>query len=367
MTTPWRPARPPSVERTEDPMTVTSRLDLHVSHPPRAFGTLQWLLDTECPPDWVAQLVRFGGGFFHSPIGLAVSKPDGVPLFARLLLGGEVAGIALATEVTCRFGRVPRHAYLPTLPALICLGRRDEALTTLAETLRARGAAEVVIDSFDARWQPGPSLPPAAHEPRLEFLMALDDADPASLAHEFAEPHRRAVHNGERAGWTLRSVSGRDAWALLWLVQVGSASPVGVPDEVLTQRIDPAAPWGLETFSAWDGSTLLAAALVGWAGNRAYYVMGGATPEGDRTAASVWLQWRIMSLLIERGCRQYSLGGSPAAAAAPVHAAHALYRFRTAFGADVLECRGARWEYGRAHLFTHDVARRMAGLLHTGA
>ncbi len=43
-------------------MTVTSRLDIHVSHPPRAFGTLQWLLDTECPPDWVAQLVRFGGG-----------------------------------------------------------------------------------------------------------------------------------------------------------------------------------------------------------------------------------------------------------------------------------------------------------------
>jgi lipid II:glycine glycyltransferase (peptidoglycan interpeptide bridge formation enzyme) len=140
-----------------------------------------------------------------------------------------------------------------------------------------------------------------------------------------------------------------------------------VPDEVLTQRVDPAAPWGLETFSAWDGPTLLAAALVGWAGNRAYYVMGGATPDGDRASASVWLQWRIMSLLIERGCRQYSLGGSPAAAAAPAHAAHALYRFRTAFGADVLECRGARWEYGRAHLFTHDVARRMAGLLHTGA
>src|SRR5690349_8414981 len=172
-TTRWPQARPPSGEPTEDPMTVTSRLDLHVSHPPRAFGTLQWLLDTECPPDWVAQLVRFGGGFFHSPVGLAVSKPEGVPVFARLLLGGEVAGIALATEVTCRFGRVPRHAYLPTLPASVCLGRRGDALTTLAETLRARGAAEAVIDSFAARWQPGPSLRPAAHEPRLEFVMAL--------------------------------------------------------------------------------------------------------------------------------------------------------------------------------------------------
>src|SRR5258708_29981595 len=74
-------------------MTVTSRLAIHVSQPPRAFGTLQWVLDTQCPPDWVAQLVRFGGGFFHSPVGLAVSQPDGVPLFARLLLGGEVAGI----------------------------------------------------------------------------------------------------------------------------------------------------------------------------------------------------------------------------------------------------------------------------------
>ncbi len=357
-------------------MTVTSRLAIHVSHPPRAFGTLQWLLDTECPPDWVAQLVRFGGGFFHSPVGLAVSQPDGLPVFARLLLGGEVAGIALASEVTCRFGRVPRHAYLPTLPALICLGRRDEALTTLAEALRERGAAEVVIDSFDARWQPGPSLPAPGHEPRQEYLVSLDDVDPGTLARGFDEHHRRAVRKGEATGWTMRSLSGRDAWALLWLVQMSAADrqaaqsggfPVGVPDEVLTTRADPAAPWGLETFSAWDGPHMLAGALVGWAGDRAFYVMGGSTPDGARVAASVWLQWRIMSRLIERGCRHYSLGGSPANAAAPEHPAHGLYRFKTGFGADVLQCRGARWEYGRAHLFTHDVARRMAGLLHTRA
>ena len=277
-------------------MTVTSRLDLHVSYPPRAFGTLQWLFDTECPPDWVAQLVRFGGGFFHSPVGLAVSNPDGVPLYARLLLGGEVAGIALASEVTCRLGRAARHAYLPTLPALICLGRRDEALTTLAEALRARGAAEVVVDSLDARWQPGPSLPAPGHAPRLEFLMSLDDTEAATLAHDFPEPYRCAAANGERARWTLRSVAGRDAWALLWLAQMSGADrqsiggggvPVSVPDEVLTRRLDPAAPWGLETFGAWDGTRLLAGALVGWAGNRAFYVMGGATPYGHRSAAEI--------------------------------------------------------------------------------
>lgn len=357
-------------------MTAISRLETHVSRPPRAFGSMQWVIDTACPPDWVAQLVRFGGGFFHSPVGLAVSKPEGVPLFARLLLGGDVAGIALATEVTCRFGRVPRHAYLPTLPALICLGRRDEALTSLAETLRERGAAEVIIDSFDARWKPGPSLPAPGHEPRQEYLMSLDDADPAAVADGFDEHHRRAVRSGERAGWTMRSLSGRDAWALLWLVQLSAADrqattgggfPVTVPDAVLTTRPDPAAPWGLETFSAWDGPNMLAGALVGWAGDRAFYVMGGSTPDGYRVAASVWLQWRIMTLLIERGCRHYSLGGSPASTAAPDHPARALYRFKTGFGAEELPCRGARWEYGRAHLFTHDVARRMAGLLHAGA
>ncbi len=344
--------------------------------PPRAFGQLQWVVDTECPPDWVAHLMRFGGGFFHSPLGLAVSKPGGVPLFARLLLGGEVAGIALATEATCRLGRVPRHIYLPTLPALICLGRRDEALIALAETLAERGAAEVVMDSFDARWQPGPSLPAPGHEPRQEYLMPLDDVDDgAMLAEGFHEHHRRAARNGERAGWTMRSLSGRDAWALLWLVQMSAADrqattsggfPIAVPDEVLTTRPDPAAPWGLDTFSAWDGPNLLAGALVGWAGDRAFYVLGGSTPDGYRVAASVWLQWRIMSLLIERGCRHYSLGGSPANAAATDHPAHALYRVKTGFGADVLPCRGARWEYGRAHLFTHDVARRMSTLLHSG-
>ena len=347
-------------------MSESTRLETHVSHPPRAFGTLQWLLDSECPPDWVAQLVRFGGGFFHSPMGLAVSKPDGAPVYARLLLGGEVAGIALGTDVKCRLGRVARHVYLPTLPALICLGRRDEALTALAETLRQRGAAEVIIDSFDARWRPGPALPPPEHGPRQEYPVSLDDVAPETLVRRFDEHHRRATQQGERAGWTMRSLSGRDAWALLWLVQMSAAERQGaagdgVPDEVLTTRPDPAAPWGLETFSAWDGSTLLAGALIGWAGDRAYYVMGGATPEGHRAAATVWLHWRIMRLLIERGCRDYNLGGSPAGAAAAGH------RFEMGFGADVLPCRGARWQYGRAHLFTHDVARRMAGLLHPAA
>jgi len=352
---------------------TASRLDMHVSRPPRAFGRLEWLLDSDCPPDWVAQLVRFGGGFFHSPLGIAVSSPDGAPLYARLLLNGEVAGIALATEAACGLGRVPRHAYLPTLPALCCAGRRDEALTALAQALRERGAAEVVMDSFDARWQPR-AVPPPAHEPRQEYLVSLDDADPAALMQSFDEHHRRATRHGEGSSWTMRALSGRDAWALLWLVQMSPAerhaATAGgltgvVPDAVLTTRPDPAAPWGLETFGAWDGSTLLAGALVGWAGDRAFYVAGGATPDGYRAAASVWLQWRIMSLLIERGCRHYSLGGSPAGAEALRHPEHGLYRFKTGFGATVLPCRGARWQYRRAHLLTHDMARRMAGLLHT--
>lgn len=206
--------------------------------------------------------------------------------------------------------------------------------------------------------------------------MSLGDADPAGVLQGFDEHHRRATSLGERSGWTFRSLAGRDAWALLWLVQLSAAErqaaasggfPVSVPDEVLTMRPDPAAPWGLETFSAWDGPNMLAGALVGWAGDRAFYVMGGSTPDGYRAAASVWLQWRIMSLLIERGCRHYSLGGSPAGVAASDHPAHGLYKFKMGFGAEVLRCRGARWEYGRAHLFTHDVARRMAGLLHAGA
>src|SRR5258708_33636431 len=101
MTTPWPPARPPAVERTEDSMTVTSRLDIHVSHPPRAFGTLQWLLDTECPPDWVAQLVRFGGGVFHSPGGLAASETEGRPAFSRRRLGGHGAARSLGSRGSC--------------------------------------------------------------------------------------------------------------------------------------------------------------------------------------------------------------------------------------------------------------------------
>jgi len=114
--------------------------------------------------------------------------------------------------------------------------------------------------------------------------------------------------------------------------------------------VDPAARRGAGAFSP-GLAHLLAAALVGWAGESGVLHMGGSTPDGDRAAASMSAV-RIMSLLIEPAAAAVQPGRLARRRRVPGHAAHALYRFKTAFGADVLECRGARWEYGARGIFS---------------
>lgn len=331
---------------------------------------LRWQLDPECPRAWRAQLERAGGGFFHSPPGLQVSAPDGEPVFARLLHGEAVVGVALGAANRCRLGVHASHVYLPTLPAIGCLARRDEALRLLTDALRARDAVEVVMDSFDAPWQPGPAVPAAEAAPRLEYLVPLDDGRPDELARRASEGHRRLVRKGERASWSFRTHVGQEALALLRVVQLAAAGraesrgdgfAVRVPEVALRSfTAEPGAVWGVSTFAAWGGSEPLAAVLIGWSGRRAFYVLGGSTPEGYRQGAAVWLHWRVMCRLAEHGCDAYNLGGTPAAASDPEHPAHGLFRFKTGFGAAIVPCRGARWTFRSGHLRLHRVARWVA-------
>src|SRR2546425_662687 len=132
---------------------------------------LRWIVQSTCPPDWCAQLERCEGGFFHSPPGLVVVAPPGEPMFAQLLSGQEVVGVAAGVRSRCRLSRRPRHYYFPTLPALGGPGQPDELLAALVSVLRSYGAGEVVFDSFDARWEPGiAALEPAA---RQEYFVPL--------------------------------------------------------------------------------------------------------------------------------------------------------------------------------------------------
>jgi FemAB family len=334
---------------------------------------LRWITHAACPADWWAHVERCGGGFFHTPPGLGAGAPVGESVFAQLLHGQDVVGIAAGVRSQCRLGRRARHLYFPTAPALRGFPRPDEALDALVQALRSDGAVEVGVDSFDAGWQPGVATDTVAEtRDRVEYLVSLD-RDPDELVRRCTKHHRRHLQQGIRQEWSLQSLDGPEARALIATVQQAAADRaaergdpfhVALPSAAGTV-IDGGAPWGVTTFSVWERGAPLAAALVGWTKPRAYYLVGGSTPTGYACHAAVWLHWRIMCHLAGAGFTTYNLGGTPASASRAGDLQHGLYRFKSGFGADVVPCRSVRWTLRPVHVATHRLVNWLASRLHS--
>ena len=253
-----------------------------------------WIIRRACPPDWPRLVGLCGGNFFHTPMGLLAGAPDGPPLYCEWWREGRVVGIASGVQSRCRLSLRPRHVYLPTMPALVPQADADEALTAVVRVLAARGAADVIVDSFAAPL----AAPLAAPQPivirRSEYIVSFEDGR-SELLGRFTNHHRRIVHRGTRAGWTLRLLRGPDASSILATVhdsavrrhaRRGSRYQARMPAAAPLATTDLTAFWGAAVFSAWDGEVLLTAALVGWANRRAYYISGGSSETGYRHSAA---------------------------------------------------------------------------------
>lgn len=321
----------------------------------RGHAALRWRSTGACPPEWRSHLARFGGGFFHSPPGLRIAAPAGEPAFLTLESESEVVGVAAGVWRSCRVSRDARHFYAPTLPALSAAVPLEVALPAWKQYLEAHGAAEAIVDSYDAGCEVG-SAPGGSALRRHEYVLSLAPGPEALLRH-CAETHRRRLRRGDRAGWTLRALQGPEAMAALEAVRTAA----GEQWDLARWCADLDAPrgdlWGATVFSAWTGTTLLAAVLVGWANARGYYVAGASTPAGYRESAALWLHWRVITLLAESGFTLYNLGGTSAAAAEAGDAEHGLYRFKRGFGPAISVHRGFVWRFGPAHLALHSIAR----------
>jgi hypothetical protein len=311
------------------------------------------------------------GGFFHTPAGLQRSAPDGAPFFAQLESDGATIALAAGIWKRCRLSPLRRHVYLPTYPAFTDPGRHDAALGALVRLLREAGAAEFLLDSFDAS-DPTPDAPAGADRcewiQRQEYVVVIGQ-DRVLTGHGFSEHHRRHLKRAEMNGWTLRLPTGDAASALLADAQGRAAARAAKRGSAFTIR-----PWkavapgwpadsGEQVFAAYSGATPLSVALVGWANRRAYSVSAGSTSEGYALTSAVWLHWRIMRLLAEAGFASYNLGGTPLEATEPHHPLHGLYRFKSGFRPEVVRCRTIRRVLRRSHDYAHTVARRVQGWL----
>ena len=340
---------------------------------PRANRDLRWITRSACPPDWWAHVERCGGGFFHTPPGLGAGAPAGEAVFAQLLQDDDVVGVAAGVRSQCRLGLRPRHLYFPSAPAFLGLPRPDDALDALAQALRIEGAAEVGVDSFDAGWRPdvAPGTTIETRD-RVEYLVPLDRT-PDELLRGCSKHHRRHLQNGIQREWRFQTLDGPEARALIAAVQRAAADRAaerGDPFQATLPAaagamIDDGAPWGVTTFSVWENGAPLAAALVGWAKPRAYYLVGGSTPTGYACHAAVWLHWRIMCHLAEGGFTIYNLGGTPVTARRPDDPQHGLYRFKSGFGTDIVSRRSVRWTLRPMHVATHRLVNWVATRLHS--
>jgi hypothetical protein len=344
-------------------MTVAQR----VSNPAATASGLEWVIRNGVPSGWPEAMQVCGGGFFHSPPGLLVGAPRGEPFYLDLWRGNELVGVSAGVRHACRFSKHLKHVYIPTLPAIRNPLLRAAGVEALRDAMRAEGAEEIVIDTFDSPWDAGDLSSGDGTAPRTEYVVHLEGSSP-SVPARYAATHRRHCSKGERLAWTVRPVHGADAAKLVSEVQQAASDRAATrgagflaegPQPAAFERACADDPWGVTAFAGWDGDNLLAAVVIGWANRRAFYVSGGSTPDGYAQGAAAWLHWRVMQIFADRGFKTYNLGGTPATARFESDPAHGLWRFKTGFDAHIIDLRGVRWEMETPHVRGHRVKRWM--------
>jgi hypothetical protein len=347
----------------------------HVYAPDAAGGDLktpqvpydQWAIAQECDTAWWARAREWGGGFFHHPNALTLGPPEGVPLIATCVDSIGVAAAAAGVRWRCRLSGKPRHAYFPSLPIVRPGVDQTAVMRSLCNVLSGLGVSDVACDSFDAgseSWSIAWGAPAAD---RGEYRIALN-ATPDELAARLSSHHTRLVHRGDRDRWRLEMDVSDDAVSALARVAdsatirgAARGNPFSAAPWQLSRAIQVSnRDWGVTVCRVLAGDALLSAALIGWGGERAFYLGGGSTPDGYERGAATWMHWRAMLAFRERGITCYNLGGAPAGALDPAHPSHGLHRFKTAFGSGRVTLRGRHWSDGSLHTGLHRAARRLA-------
>jgi len=325
---------------------------------------ITWQIHAQAPDGWDDTVASVAGGVFHTERGLLLGAPAGSSLFmSAVRADGAVGGVAAGVTVRCRIPGRGVHATLPTLPALAEDVDVDGALDALRGALAGAGVVQAELGSFDARY----ALAPAT---RLEYVVQLPpDGD---LSGALSSQHRRNVRRGDRDGLELGVATGAAAAEAIVAVQRSASERAATRERGFSPVEDtrwrgslvsslPAPRAGLAVFTATRAGTLLSAILIGWAAGRAFYAVGGSTPEGFERGAAPWLHVRAMRELARSGVRFYNLGGTPLDASQPDSPAHGLYRFKTGFGAEVAERGGGAWALSHAHARVHRVLSLLSG------
>jgi lipid II:glycine glycyltransferase (peptidoglycan interpeptide bridge formation enzyme) len=304
-------------------------------------------------PAWQALLGRCASGdFLHDWAWAEVAAFDGQPQRRYLLEDeGELVAIVAAQVRSLAAGR--QFWYVPHGPVLdygheragervraLLIGLREVATSqrALAVKLEPRLEAESPeLTAFDAR-----GLRRLRETLQVGQTRIVDLVDDEALLAGFDKDTRYAVRRAEREGVETTTVEDAGDLAAVDAVHALVAQ---------TQRRARFAMPALERYRvAWRalagagraaivrahrGDELLAAAMVVFEGDRSFYLFSGSRREerGEpKHYASYAVQWAMMRLARDRGCRVHDLWGVAPPGAGAEHAWHGVGLFKKGFG-----------------------------------
>ena len=229
---------------------------------------------------------------------------------------------------------------------------RANALSEIALILRNRGVSEFQLNSFAYDGSSPTHLAPLGYEEtaRFEFVLSLDQSiEPAWNA--MRPTLRSDIRRFERSGVLCRARSDREVVSALHCIEQETASrhrtqgKQGNPMREATYE----ALWDTlittgraRVYLAENEGVPIASVVIGVCGENAYYLYGGATPNGLTLNAPKGLLWFAIQKEYEKGVREFNLGGMSASAAQPDSLDHGLYKFKTGFGATQRLCISGR-------------------------
>lgn len=225
---------------------------------------------------------------------------------------------------------------------------RVGAIADVEWALRSRGVSQFQLNSFAYDGASPIQLAPLGYveNSRCEFVLSLEPGLEATW-NGMRPTLRNDIRRFERSGveCRVRSDDGvvsalhgiEQETALRHRAQGKSGNPMREATyQALQEQL--VKTGRARVYLAEENGVAIASVVVGVFGANAYYLYGGATPDGLSRNAPKGLLWFAIQQEFAVGVREFNLGGMSASAAEPKSLDHGLYKFKTGFGAIERSC-----------------------------
>lgn len=225
---------------------------------------------------------------------------------------------------------------------------RAAAISDIEQVLRRQGVSEFQLNSFAYDGSSPIQLAPLGftENARYEFALSLEQGLEATW-NGMRPTLRNDIRRFERSDVECRVRSDEGVVSVLHGIEQETAlrhRAQGKPGNPMREATYRALHEQLvktgraRIYLAEKNGKAIASVVAGVCGANAYYLYGGATPDGLSLNAPKGLLWFAIQQEFLEGVREFNLGGMSATAAQPESVDHGLYKFKTGFGATERSC-----------------------------